>query len=119
MYLKSRQWRISEWGPVGGPGPPSIFLDQTEPPPPLSQDLDDRLTLPLSLSEGLDPPLLGHPKGACKRQGIWWCSVPFIGCVRWYFWVYKNELEVPYCYDVYLPSGNANIANKRDRDMTV
>ena len=58
----------SRGGARGGRGPP-LFLDQTEarraenffgdprPPPPLSQDLDDRPPPLPPLSEGLDPPL--------------------------------------------------------------
>ena len=69
----TEQWRIQGRGPGGGGGGGGapLFVDQTvarraqkdfqadfpPPPPLLSQVLDDRS---LTLSEGLDPPLLKH-----------------------------------------------------------
>ena len=66
----TEQWRIQGrgpggWGggrslicrPNGGPKGRKGFLDRLPHPPPLSQGLDDRS---LTLSEGLDPPLLKH-----------------------------------------------------------
>ena len=69
----TEQWRIQGRGPGGGgggtgrslicrpnggPKGPKGFSDRLLPPPPLlSQVLDDRS---LTLSEGLDPPLLKH-----------------------------------------------------------
>ena len=44
---------------LGEARPPTLFLDQMETAPALSQGLDDRLPPPpRPLSEGLDPPLL-------------------------------------------------------------